>query len=137
MPSSIGISPLSTVHPMVLHDQPVRSSSELSPRFNLTMDRSPGFGSCACDQPYGLRAINPRFHFGFSHFARLTKPHTTNSLAHSSIGTPSPNTLRHRLRLLVSLRFQVLFHLPNRDAFHLSLTVLVHYRSQRVFSLGS
>ena len=137
MPSSIGISPLSTVHPMVLHDQPVRSSSELSPRFNLTMDRSPGFGSCACDQPYGLRAINPRFHFGFSHFARLTKPHTTNSLAHSSIGTPSPNTLRHRLRLLVSLRFQVLFPLPNRDAFHLSLTVLVHDRSQRVFSLGS
>jgi hypothetical protein len=35
-----------------------------------------------------------------------------------------------RLRLLVSIRFQVLFHSPNRGSFHLSLTVLVHYRSQ-------
>lgn len=40
------------------------------------------------------------------------------------------------LRLLVSLRFQVLFHSPQRGTFHLSLTVLVHYRSPRVFSLG-
>src|SRR3954471_20700883 len=40
------------------------------------------------------------------------------------------------LPLLVSIRFQVLFHSPNRGAFHLSLTVLVHYRSSRVFSLG-
>src|SRR3990167_1107654 len=30
-----------------------------------------------------------------------------------------------------------LFHRPHRAAFHLSLTVLVHYRSQKVFSLGS
>ena len=40
------------------------------------------------------------------------------------------------LRLFVSLWFQVLFHSPHRGAFHLSLTVLVHYRSQNVFSLG-
>jgi hypothetical protein len=33
------------------------------------------------------------------------------------------------LRLLVGIRFQVLFHSPRRGAFHLSLTVLVHYRS--------
>jgi hypothetical protein len=37
---------------------------------------------------------------------------------------------------LVSRRFQVLFHSPHRRSFHLSLTVLVHYRSSRVFSLG-
>ena len=36
----------------------------------------------------------------------------------------------------VGTRFQVLFHSPHRGAFHLSLTVLVHYRSLRVFSLG-
>ena len=47
------------------------------------------------------------------------------------------------LRLLVGIRFQVLFHSPYRGAFHLSLTVLVHYRSlsstqpQRVVSLFS
>jgi hypothetical protein len=40
------------------------------------------------------------------------------------------------LRLLVSSRFQVLFHSPNRGTFHLSLTVLVHYRLPSVFSLG-
>jgi len=40
------------------------------------------------------------------------------------------------LRPLVGIRFQVLFHSPNRGSFHLSLTVLVHYRSPRVFSLG-
>ena len=33
------------------------------------------------------------------------------------------------LPLLVGTRFQVLFHSPHRGAFHLSLTVLVHYRS--------
>ena len=36
----------------------------------------------------------------------------------------------------VSERFQVLFHSPHRGSFHLSLTVLVRYRSSRVFSLG-
>src|SRR3954469_9397663 len=35
------------------------------------------------------------------------------------------------LPLLVDTRFQVLFHSPRRGAFHLSLTVLVHYRSSR------
>ena len=38
----------------------------------------------------------------------------------------------HRTSLLlplVSVWFQVLFHSSNRSAFHLSLTVLVHYRS--------
>ena len=38
------------------------------------------------------------------------------------------------LRLLVGIRFQVLFHSPYRGAFHLSLTVLVHYRSAPPYS---
>jgi hypothetical protein len=45
-------------------------------------------------------------------------------------------THRTALGLLVGTRFQVLFHSPRRGAFHLSLTVLVHYRSPKVFSLG-
>ncbi len=36
---------------------------------------------------------------------------------------------------LVSARFQVLFHSAVRGSFHLSLTVLVHYRSLRSISL--
>src|SRR5699024_2018639 len=39
------------------------------------------------------------------------------------------------LRPLVSVWFQVLFHSPSRRSFHLSLTVLVHYRSEPEFSL--
>ena len=37
----------------------------------------------------------------------------------------------------MGLRFQVLFHSPRRGSFRLSLTVLLHYRSYIVFSLGS
>ena len=40
------------------------------------------------------------------------------------------------LLLFVGAWFQLLFHSPNRGSFHLSLTVLVHYRSSKVFSLG-
>ena len=64
----------------------------------------------------------------------LALPQRSNSPAHSSIGTPSselPPTLtacRHAVSGTLSL--------PSRGAFHLSLTVLVHYRSTGVFSLG-
>ena len=37
--------------------------------------------------------------------------------------------MQSMLRPLVGIRFQGLFHSPVRGAFHLSLTVLVHYRS--------
>jgi hypothetical protein len=40
------------------------------------------------------------------------------------------------LRPAGGARFQDLFHSPCRGAFHHSLTVLVHYRSPAVFSLG-
>ncbi len=36
----------------------------------------------------------------------------------------------------MGIRFQVLLHSPCRGSFHLSLAVLVHYRSPKVFSLG-
>src|SRR4029078_748834 len=44
---------------------------------------------------------------------------------------------RTPLRPAGSARFHVLFRSPRRGAFHRSLTVLVPYRSLRVFSLGS
>ena len=40
----------------------------------------------------------------------------------------APTACRHEVSGTISL--------PSRGAFHLSLTVLVHYRSSRVFSLG-
>ena len=42
---------------------------------------------------------------------------------------PAPTPCRHMV--------SGLFHSPHRGSFHLSLTVLVHYRSVKVFSLTS
>ena len=105
------------------------------------MGSSPGFVSNPCD----CRPLQTRFRSGYGcHSLNLATK--INSQAHSPRGTPSglaPHTRvspQHStplaLRLLVSLRFQVLFHSPHRGTFHLSLTVLVHYRSPDVFSLG-
>ena len=81
------------------------------------------------------RPFKTRFRFG-SGFLSLNLATSNNSQAHSPRGTPSGFPCGIALRLLVSLRFQVLFHSPYRGTFHLSLTVLVLYRSLCVFSLG-
>jgi hypothetical protein len=62
----------------------------------------------------------------------LTSATRSNSPAHSSISTPSPSKGSD---CLSAHGFRV-FSSPFRGAFHLSLTVLVHYRSSRVFRLG-
>ena len=95
--------------------------------------------------PATIRPIQTRFRYGFECYS-LNLATEINSQAHSPRGTPSGIAPRTglllstdtplALRLLVSLWFQVLFHSPNRGTFHLSLTVLVHYRSSSVFSLG-
>ena len=88
--------------------------------------------------PATSRPVRTRFRYG-SGCDCLNLATESNSPAHSPKGTPSglPGSLPGiALRLLVGTRFQVLFHSPHRGAFHLSLTVLVHYRSPRVFSLG-
>ena len=86
-------------------------------------------------------------HFRYCYwFYSLNLATEINSQAHSPRGTLSGiarnisisralNSLL-ALQLFVGFRFQVLFHSPNRGTFHLSLTVLVHYRSPNVFSLG-
>ena len=65
----------------------------------------------------------------------LTERHAAHSLAHSSIGTllrillPAPTPCKHTVSETISS--------PSRAAFQLSITVLVHYRSVEVFSLGT
>src|SRR3989475_1711608 len=101
------------------------------------MGSSLGFGSSACDYgPCGPRPIQTRFRFGFGRQA-LTSPHTANSPDHSSIGTPSRYRDESRQHASTACRHtvSVSISLPSRGAFHLSLTVLVHYRSLEVFSL--
>ena len=95
--------------------------------------------------PATIRPIQTRFRYGFGCYS-LNLATEINSQAHSPRGTLSGivrnvpisrglNSLL-ALQLFVGFRFQVLFHSPNRGTFHLSLTVLVHYRSPSVFSLG-
>jgi|SRR5687767_12622817 hypothetical protein len=61
-PGSIGISPLTTAHPLAFQRQSVRTSTWYHPSFILAMVRSPGFGSIKSD----YRPIQTRFRFGFS-----------------------------------------------------------------------
>ena len=110
-PSSIGISPLSTVHPPRFQPGSVRASTRSYPRFTLTMDRSLGFGSTPCDyhHHYGGHAL---FRLAFATAPGvnpLTSPHGSNSPAHSTKGTQSGIPTRGiALSRLVSTRFQVL-----------------------------
>ena len=122
-PSLIGLSPLPTGHPKTFQRQPVRSSTLCYQSFNLPMGRSQGFASNTTD-------YNALFRLAFAtapHLKCLTLPATlTRRLI-------MQKARRHSevLRPLVGVRFQVLFQLSIRNAFHLSFTVLVHYRSLR------
>ena len=59
-PGSIGISPLTTAHPLTFQRQSVRTSTWYHPSFILAMVRSPGFGSINTDK----RPIQTRFRYG-------------------------------------------------------------------------
>ena len=133
LPNSISFSLLTTGHPKGLHASRVRSSPSFSQGFNLPMVSSSGFGS-----------------WTFNKFALLTlafaTPAPQKGLDKLNIQTrwlvlqKARRHPRHLavsgLRLFVSKWFQVLFHRGQPPTFHLSLTVLVHYRWYWLFSLG-
>ena len=87
---------------------------------------------------WDIRPIKTRFRCAFA-LCALRQATQDKSLAHSSIGTLFLSSLDYsgpfEVQFLVDKWFQVLFQRPHRPAFHLSLTVLVHYRSRKVFSL--
>jgi hypothetical protein len=96
------------------------------------MGSSPGFVSNPCD----LRPVQTRFRSG-SGCACLNLPQRlTRRLILQKARGQACSRGGIALPPIVSARFQVLFHSPHRGSFHLSLTVLVRYRSSRVFSLG-
>ena len=65
---------------------------------------------------------------------RLTSPRASDSLAHSTKGTPSHP--KRVLRLLVGARFQVLFHSPPGVLFTFPSRYLCAIGHRRVFRLG-
>ena len=101
------------------------------------MGSSPGFVSTPCD--YGTASAAPTpssdsLSLRLRVYSPLTSPQrVTRWLILQKARGQTASTI---LPLLVSIRFQVLFHSGYPGSFHLSLTVLVHYRSSRVFSLG-
>ena len=74
-----------------------------------------------------MRPIQTRFRFGYV-TESLNLANKSNSQVHYAKGTPSL-VINDKLRPLIGRRVQGLFHSSIRGAFHLSLTVLVHYRS--------
>ena len=122
-PSLIGLSPLPTGHPKTFQLQRVRASTVCYHSFTLPMGRSHGFASTTTN--YGAL-----FRLAFA-----TDPYLKylTSLTTVTRRLIMQKARRHPygLRPLVSAWFQDLFHSPVRGSFHLSLTVLVHYRSLR------
>ena len=123
-PSLIGLSPLPTGHPKTFQRQPVRTSTLCYQRFILPMGRSHGFASTTTDSSALFRlafATDPYLKY-------LSLPATVTRRLIMQKARRHPNK---GLRPLVSVWFQVLFHSVIHGSFHLSFTVLVHYRSLR------
>ena len=101
--------------------------------FTLAMGSSPGFGSNPSDFPCGCALFGLAFAVA-PQVTLLNQATEIYSPAHSSIGTLSPR----RIGAPTVCRHAVsgTFYSPPGVLFHLSLTVLLHYRSSRVFSLG-
>ena len=122
-PSLIGLSPLPSGHPKTFQRQRVRSSTVCYHSFNLPKGRSHGFASTTTN--YGAL-----FRLAFATAPRLKRLTLLATVTRRLI---MQKARRHQkwLRPLVSVWFQDLFHSVIHGSFHLSLTVLVHYRSLR------
>ena len=124
----IGLSPLSTGHPLRFQPKWVRPSTGSYPRFSLPMDSSPGFASAACDS---IAILKARFHCGS--LKSLTSPHTATRWLILQKARRHP---ARGLRLLVGARFQVLFHSPLGVLFTFPSRYWFAIGHRRVFSLG-
>ena len=122
-PSLIGLSPLPTGHPKTFQRQRVRSSTVCYHSFNLPMGRSHGFASTStnCIALFRLAFATDPYLKYLTLLALVTRRLIMQKARRHPKG----------LRPLVSVWFQVLFHSLIQGSFHLSLTVLVHYRSLR------
>ena len=120
-PSLIGLSLLPSPHPEAFQRLLVRSSIWCYPDFNLDKGRSLGFASTATDSTPSSDSLSLRLQDS----CLLTSPATVTRRFIMQ------KARRHTfvLRPLVGTWFQELFHSSVRGAFHLSFTVLVHYRS--------
>ena len=122
-PSLIGLSPLPTGHPKTFQRQRVRASTMCYHSFTLPMGRSHGFASTTTN-------YSALFRLAFA-AAPILKILTLLATVTRRLIMQKARRHPNGLRPLVSVWFQVLFHSLIQGSFHLSLTVLVHYRSLR------
>ena len=120
-PSLISLSPPPSSHPEAFQRLLVRSSIPCYRDFNLDKCRSLGFASTPSDLTPSSGSLSLRLRSSWS----LTSPEMVTRRFIMQ------KARRHscELRPLVGAWFQELFHSSVRSAFHLSFTVLVHYRS--------
>jgi len=121
-PSLISLSPLPSSHPKTFQRQTVRTSRWYYPTFILDKGRSLGFASTPTD----YAAL---FRLAFASAADLKSLTLPVKVTRRFIMQKARCHTTKVLQPLVSERFQVLFHSAIRGSFHLSFTVLVHYRS--------
>jgi hypothetical protein len=120
-PGSIGISPLTTPPPPIFQHRSVRTSTWFYPSFILDMVRSPGFGSITSDAtPFSDSLSLWLQHFRFNLPLPISRRLILQQARGQTFNRPST-----ACRLMVSCSIS----LPSRGSFHLSLAVLVHYRS--------
>ena len=127
-PSLIGLSPLPTGHPKTFQRQPVRTSTMCYHSFILPMGRSHGFASNTTDSSLLICAL---FRLAFATDPQLNCLSLPATLTRRLIMQKARRHPTKGLRPLVGVWFQDLFHSVIHGSFHLSLTVLVHYRSLR------
>ena len=120
-PSLISLSPPPSGHPEAFQRLLVRSSRWCYPSFNLLKGRSLGFASTPSDYTPCSDSLSLRLRISRS----LTLPEKVTRRFIMQKARRHPKGLRP----LVGAWFQELFHSSVRSAFHLSFTVLVHYRS--------
>ena len=121
-PSLISLSPLPSAHWKAFQRLPIRSSSWCYPTFNLAKGRSLGFASTHSDYHALLR-------LAFASAPGLKPLTLPGKVTRRFIMQKARRHVITTLRPLVGRRVQGLFHSPARGSFHLSLTVLVRYRS--------
>ena len=114
-------------------------------RFTVAISSSHSFGSTPCNLlPQSCCESTPfrtRFRFGSAH-PWLNLAAQGNSPARSTKSTPScvllgANTKEHSTLTACKHMVSGSISFPSRGAFHLSLTVLVHYRSPGYLALES
>ena len=118
----IGLSPLSAGHRRRFQPTCVRPSTGSYPRFSLPTDSSPGFASAARDSS---RPVKARFRYGSLSVNLAPRQRLAGSFYKRHAVTPLKGAPTARGRTVSGT-----VSLPSRGAFHLSLTVLVRYRSQ-------